>query len=123
MADLCLGVTNPPENIENWETPLPVPRVTYQDYAEIVTAASGKSIGRGLPVCEWRFSRLNSAQRAALRVICPGASASVFLRTLTNDDTYETFSAIMHWPPEEMREPAIRDRLDFVIRFTFLTAV
>lgn len=120
MAQFALGNSNPPDNIETLAVPLPVPRAVHRDYAELVTAASGRVYGRGYPSCQWTFSRLTSSQRAQLRIFCPGASATVYITTLANDDAYHTYQAVMAWPEEESREPAVRDRLELTVTFTHL---
>jgi len=108
-------------NVEALATPLPVPRSVFRDFADVVTAASGRSYGRGLPTCKWIFSVLTSAQRQQLKTFCSGKSAVVYIRTLANDDVYYNYRAIMHWPVEEERDPSKRrDRLEFEIEFTHL---
>lgn len=123
MTEFALGTSNPPTNIEDLPTPLSVPRTIHRDYAELVTAASGRVYGRGYPSCQWTFSRLTSAQRAQLKSFCPGASANVYIKTLANDDSYHTYQVVMVWPEEENREPAVRDRLELTITFTHLIEV
>lgn len=123
MAEFAIGTSNPPTNIESLPTPLPTPRAVFRDYAELVTAASGRVYGRGYPSCQWTFSRLTSAQRAQLKSFCLGASAQVYIKTLANDDAYHTYQAIMQWAEDEQREPAVRDRLELTITFTHLVEV
>lgn len=122
MADFKIGTTQANmTNVEALATPLPVPRSVFRDFAEIVTAASGRSYGRGLPTCKWIFSVLTSAQRQQLKTFCASKSAIVYICTLANDDVYYNYRAIMHWPVEEERDPSKRrDRLEFEIDFTHL---
>ncbi len=124
MADFKIGTTLAGmTNIETLTTPLPVPRAVFKEYAEYISAASGRTYGRGYPSCQWIFSLLTSAQRQQLKTFCPGASAAVYIRTLTNSDTYANFQAVMHWPEEEERDPSKRrDRLELTILFTHLVA-
>lgn len=123
MAQFALGTSNPPTNIEALPTPLSVPRAVHRDYAELVTAASGRVYGRGYPTCQWTFSRLTNEQRAQLKSFCLGVSANVYIKTLANDDAYHTYQAIMVWPEDEQREPAVRDRLELTVTFTHLVEV
>jgi len=123
MAQFAIGTSNPPNNIETLTVPLPAPRAVHRDYAELVTASSGRVYGRGYPYCQWTFSHLTSAQRAQLKSFCSGASANVYIRTLADDDAYHTYQAVMQWPEEEQREPAVRDRLELTISFTHLVEV
>ena len=122
MADFKIGTTQANmTNVEALATPLPVPRSVFRDFADVVTAASGRSYGRGLPTCKWIFSVLTSAQRQQLKTFCSGKSAVIYIRTLANDDVYYNYRAIMHWPVEEERDPSKRrDRLEFEIEFTHL---
>ena len=117
-------------NLESLSTPLPVPRAPFKPYARVRLAASGRSIGQGLPSCQWIFSRLTPAQREQLRTFCPGASALVYIQTMTNEkdiphsiaaDSYQVYQAVVHWPEDEKRDPAkTHDRLELPLRFTHL---
>lgn len=122
MADFRIGTTQANmTNIETLTVPLPIPRSVFHECAETVIAASGRTYGRGLPVCKWTFAILTSAQRQQLKFYCAGLSAVVYIRTLANDDQYYNYRAIMHWPIEEERDPSKRrDRLEFEIEFTHL---
>ncbi len=123
MADYKIGTTQ--ANMVNIETlSLPVPRSIFRNYAERVVAASGRTFGRGLPVCLWVFSLLTSSQRQVLKTYCVGSSSVVYIRTLANDDQYHDYRAIMHWPEQEERDPSKRrDRLEFTVEFTHLESL
>lgn len=125
MADFRIGTSQSNmTNIESLTTPLPVPRAVFKDYAERITAASGRIYGRGYPSCQWTFSLLTSEQRQRLKLFCPNASAQVFIRTLNNDDVYADYQAIMHWPEEEERDASKRrDRLELTVTFTHLVQI
>ena len=125
LSDFKIGSTSTITNIESLATPLPVPRAPFNPYARSVMAASGASVGKGFPSCQWIFSRLTPAQREQLRTFCPGVSAVVYIHTMTNDsDAYANFQAVMHWPDEERRDPAkTHDRLELAITFTHLVAI
>jgi len=130
LSDFEIGLTaGTMTNIESLATPLPVPRAPFKPYAKSVTAASGVSVGKGFPSCQWIFSRITPAQREQLRLFCAGDSATVYIRTMTNEadpgnsvaaDAYREYQAVMHWP-EERRDPAkTHDRLEFPVGFTHL---
>lgn len=123
MADFALGFSDPPDNIEELATPLPVPRASIPNYAERVTAASGRVYGRGYLTCQWTFSRLTAAQRAQLKSFCAGESANVYISTLADDDTYKTYHAVMRWAENETREPATRERLELIVTFSQMEIV
>ena len=130
LSDFQLGTTSTLTNIEALPTPLPVPRAPFKPYARTRTAASGRSLGQGFPTCQWIFSRLTPAHREQLRAFCPGPSAVVYIRTMTNEkdsphgipaDAYQTFRAVLHWPEDERRDPAkTHDRLELTLSFTHL---
>jgi hypothetical protein len=125
LSDFKIGLISTTTNIEDLTTPLPVPRAPFNPYARSQMAASGASISKGFPSCQWIFSRLTPAQREQLRTFCPGASSIVYIRTMTNDgDAYANYQAVMHWPDEERRDPAkTHDRLELTINFTNLVAI
>jgi hypothetical protein len=125
MAEFMIGTTQTNMvNIETLTVPLPVPRAVFRDYSETITAASGRTFGRGYPYCQWVFSLLSSEQRQQLKTFCPGSSARVYIRTLNNSDVYANYQAIMHWPEEEERDVSKRrDRLELTITFTHLVQI
>lgn len=123
MANFAIGATNPPDNLEILPVPLPVPRAYHQNTTERITAASGRVYARGYPSCRWVFSILTSEQVGQLRAFCSGESAEVYITTLANDDQYHTYKAVMIWPEETDRQPAVRDRLEFELMFSHLVEV
>ena len=99
------------------------PASTPFAYAESVQMASGVSVGRGHPSTKWSWGFLPADLFAALRVICPGASASVIIRTLAEDyTTYGYYSAIMQWPALDSYEFRAGKRQPFEITFTNLVS-
>lgn len=98
------------------------PASTLLAYAESVTMASGVSVGRGSPSVRWSWLGFLPADMfAALRVICPGASASVIIRTLKEDyTTYGYYSAIMTWPAFDSYDQLAGRRRTFEIVFSKL---
>lgn len=82
---------------DNWST-----QSQYYPYQEVVQTASGAARGLGSAVVEWRFeAAMPYAMYNALRAICPGASASVDIRTITTDyvtPTYANYHATLIWP-------------------------
>ncbi len=126
-----IGTTSSTTDLASLTTPLTAPRAPFKSSARVRQAVDGTSIGQGLPVCVWTFSRLTPAQREQLRSFCSGASAVVYIKTRTNEadvphsvaaDSFQKFKAVMHWPVEdETRDPGgTHDRLDFKITFTHM---
>lgn len=109
-------------NIEDLVTNFPAPRSKFFPFSVYVTLANKISFGRGRPTAEWRWGFLRNfegeAFRDALRTYCPGASAVVFIRTMTNENLneYKAYQAVMKWPEDEAQDA--RRRIDFVIQFT-----
>lgn len=86
----------------------------FQEFTEIVGEdGAGNLIEAGLPLASWRWGLLTQANFDALRNLCAGASASVFIRTRTNEGDphyrFGTFAATMKRPragsqPGELRK-------------------
>ncbi len=74
-------------------------------YAESIMMASGKSVGRGAIAAVWTWGFIPQDLFTALRVLCPGASAPMFIRTLGADyATYGYYTCQMTWPPLDSYE-------------------
>lgn len=115
----ALGTSNPPTNVEDFATPLYPPRGRYFEAAAFVDKLDGHQAGRGNPYALWHFDILTQDMVNALRVICPGESAAVYITTRKNDGTYGTFSAVMLWPHGQMEKRQFLGRylgLDFMFR-------
>lgn len=104
------------------------PDASYLPYTEPIDLASGKKRGNGFPAATWLLSGINGEQRYVLRQICPGASADVYIETLTNDydvsgnRTWIQAQAIMYWPEGEEDIQADMTS-DMEIHFSFLEAI
>src|SRR5512142_323364 len=61
------------------------PQWTYEPYSSYANLGDGTRRGLGFPVATWHWQFLRDTQREALRALCPGLSASVYVRTLTNE--------------------------------------
>lgn len=87
------------------------------------TMISGQDRDTGAPRAVWRWGFLRQAAREALRAYCPGASATVYIRTrkLDSADAFETYRAIMVWPEEEDLD-GFR-RVGFDVQFRQMVAV
>lgn len=94
---------------------VPAPKYEYGLYAGEIILGDGTARGVGFPVTAWHWTFLTDAQRTALRTYCPGKSASVFIRTIKDDNTYADFEAIMIWPTHEERQSG--RVMDFTLEF------
>lgn len=99
------------------------PLGTFRPYSLPLKLGDGTLRGGGWKTCEWRWGFVSQAMRDALRAYCPGASASLWLRTrqLENADAFAYYSGVMLWPEEEQRDTT--RRLDFVLRFQALQPI
>lgn len=104
------------------------PDHAFSEYGTVFELANGGRRGAGFPTCTWHWSTLNEAQLRALRTICPGASADVYVRVPCNDtDLYglvwHTYQAKMLWMSGERgKQPGSRV-LDIEIRFRMMVEV
>lgn len=64
----------------------------------------------------WGMSVINDEARDQWRIICPGPSALVYIKTRVHDDRdYHTFRARVYWPIEETHQAG--RVLDFELKF------
>jgi len=91
-------------------TPIPFPRPPLKLFVELSQMASGKFVGRGLPTITWAWGFITQAQRDQLRSFCPGASAIIYIDTISleNADQFRQYKCIMKWPEEEDRQTTRR---------------
>lgn len=94
------------------------PNSTFLPYSATVQMASGIVVGRGFPLATWSWGYIETDLFAALRVICPGASATVFIRTLKEDfSTYGYYTGRMIWPDLNSYEFRAGKRMPFRVQF------
>lgn len=105
------------------------PRSTFYPGSKAYWKSDGTRYFDGSERCVWEFPIIPRTGVDALRDICPGASVQVYIVTLTDEytgsaETFETFSAIMHWPLDAHKK---RTKLGYYagleIEFTHLEAV
>lgn len=101
---------------------VPAPRTRFIAYSTPITLGDGSTRGAGWRQVEWRWGYISRAGRVALRAYCAGASAAVYIKTQTNEDTttdtYGIYSAQMLWPQSE--DKSAGRRLDFALQFRAL---
>lgn len=100
------------------------PESQHTDYQEIVTLGSGLVRGMGLPSCTWHFGYLYLSQWDALKTICTGLSAAVFIATLNNDKDFKRYTAVMEMPTTYIIQSPDGKKvyMDVTINFTNLVA-
>ena len=96
---------------------------TYKIGVERYTAGHAKEYYDGYPQVTWFFPVLKPAAWQYLEALFSGTNVSedMYIRTKTDDDTYEYFTCIMHKP--EMGDSVRRGVgafFDVLIRFTQL---
>jgi len=114
----ALGLAMTPTNIESLTVPVTCPKSTFSPYSSVVELADGSKRGVGAPVATWHWDFLPQTMRDQLRTFCPGASASVYIRTYTKDNALSPhyYLAQMIWPTQSEETQATR-RMDFTIEF------
>lgn len=97
------------------------PMTEYSIAVDSVTLGDGSEKGVGSPTAIWHWGFLTGTQRASLRTYCTGTSATVYIRTKKDDNTYDNFFAILVWP---LREQRVAGRVvDFTIQLRELIAI
>ena len=99
------------------------PKGYFRPFVEQRRLGNGQLRNLGRPVATWTWGLVARAQRDVLRTYCTGPSASVYIRTSTNEsgDTFATYSAIVDWPDESDRQSG--RRLNFVLTFGSLVPI
>lgn len=67
-------------------------------YSKAVSLQSGGALGVGWAACAWKWKTFSTAERTALRVVIPGASAAVFIETMDEGYAGQVYTAIARWP-------------------------
>ena len=81
------------------------PDSVFYPWAAEYFDADGYTYADGYASCVWTFHGLSQADVQAVRALCPGKSAEVYIRTRTDDaDAFKDFRAIMHWPGDAQSE-------------------
>ena len=119
-----ISATTAAANVETLTTtPNMAPKSEPLGYVDTVKMASGHSVDRGFPVAVWEWGFIPADLFNALRVICPGPSANVYIRTLSEDySTYAYYTGIMNFPRKDTYEYRSGNRQPFRIEFTHLVS-
>jgi hypothetical protein len=99
--------------------------VTFTYTPVVRVAGNGLAIGDGYPTCEWSFEYLSWADFGTmLAFLGSSESASVYIKTRRPDNTYDTYTAVMHRPlvPQEAKQ-TIGGWTRITFRFTMLEVV
>lgn len=104
------------------------PFPSYKTGSTVITLGDNSSRIIGSPQVIWHWGFVTQAQRDALRLFCPGASAQVYLITPTTENidsvpnAPQAFRAQMIWPaPTNPENPQSGRRLEFNILFRQLS--
>jgi len=114
-------------DMDNVEDLLTVPpRGATFTYTPVVNiGGTGLAVGDGYPLCTWGFEFLSwSMLTTLLAFLGTAASVSLYINTRRPDNTYATYSAVMHRPeiPGEAT-PLLGGWANVTVRFTHLEAV
>lgn len=102
--------------LEDLTVPVHAPKYEYMKSASVIQLLDKSERGIGLPATRWSFGFLTTDQRAALRELCAGRSADVFIRTPDDTEDFKTYSCKMIWLPESENRQASRV-IDFSLEF------
>ena len=120
-----LGTTE--ANMVNIETLISaVPSGVIFVYSSIISISGiGTAVGDGYPSCEWSFEYLSWADFGTMLAFLNGLeSAIVYINTRRPDNTYDTYTAVMHRPvvPQDAKQ-IIGGWTQITFRFTRLEIV
>lgn len=85
-------------NLSALSTAVTNPKAEFIEFSETAVLGNGRLFGVGFPQATWYYGFLPEAEYDMLRSFCPGASADVFIATLTNNNSYTIYSAVMSMP-------------------------
>lgn len=99
------------------------PDWTFSPYSGYQELANAGRLGIGYPKASWNWQHRRNVDVEALRDLCPGLSASVFIRTPINEADgstgliiWKTFACMMLWMPDD-EEKSVLNTLGFTIEF------
>ena len=97
----------------------------YYPWAVTTWKSTGLTRGDGFESCTWTFDYIPQAGVQALRALCTGVSAVVFIKTRTDAaDAFAVFECNMHWPRNAQTERVFGGGYkNFEIEFTHLEEV
>jgi hypothetical protein len=104
------------------------PAVLYMAYREALPVGDNGRKAIGAPYFVWSWGFIYADMFTALRVICPGASANVYIRTRLesgdedNSGVYAYYQAKMVWPELDSYEYRAGAYQPFQLLFTNLVA-
>ena len=97
------------------------PEWEYFPFSATFERGDGGRTGVGFPHAAWTWAHREDVHLEALRAICPGLSALVFIRTPTNEISsglrvWRTYQCQMLWMPESI-EFQINQAMGFALEF------
>jgi len=114
-------------DMQNVEDLLGVPPrgVTFVYTPVVHTGGTGLAVGDGYPQCTWTFEYMSrSMLTTLLAFLGTSASVSLYINTRRPDNTYATYSAVMHRPEIPGDASALVGGWSNVtVRFTHLEAI
>ena len=99
--------------------------VTFVYSSVVSISGTGTAVGDGYPTCEWSFEYLSWTDFGTMLAFLGGLeSAVVYINTRRPDNSYDTYTAVMHRPsvPQEAKQ-TIGGWTRITYRFTRLEVV
>lgn len=116
-----IGTTSSTTNVESLGTPLTPPRSRFVEFSTDVDLSDGTVRGGGWTKAYWTWDFMSQAQYTQLLTFCSGKSASIYIKTKTDHETFIKYSCIMVRPSEVERKDGVV--LNIEIEFRNLVAV
>jgi len=99
-----IGSSAPPTNVESLTVPLNPPTSTMTGWSRTYDRSDGLVNADGFPVATWKFDVLTQAMVNQLRTFCTGKSSEVCINTRLPDGTFDTYTAVMIWPDDQLNK-------------------
>ena len=123
MSEFMIGTTyGGMTALDELTTPVTDPKSNFMPYARVSSLANGGTRGLGFPIAIWDFSLITLAERNQLKEFCSGASATVYIHTKINDDSFADFSVKMIWP-DGIEDRWYGEKKNFTIQFRNLVLI
>jgi len=101
-------------------TPVPDPEQEFSPFSGEKDLGDATQRGLGFPMAVWHWKFLTSAQYAQLRTFCAGKSASIYIKTPNDANTFTKYTCVVIWPQRVKRDAG--RAIDVTLGFRLLVA-
>lgn len=110
-------------DLQDLDVPITYPKSAYLPTAVTKKTGANTKRGFGLPVAYWTFPLMSLDERNQLKSFCSGYSATVYICTKKDDDTYAKFQCVMNWPDDDTSGRWFGERKEIIIEFVNLMEI